>query len=158
MKLDRLDHDLMVELQKDGRQSYTHLADLLNVSEATVRNRVNRLLSHGIIKIKAAPNLQALGYKFIGVVGVEIRLSDLAQVAERLTKHPNVCYLISVTGRSDFIAIVVTRSPDEFADFVRNELSQIPGIVRTETSVSLSTYKGIWGNLDIEQLIADLPF
>ena len=88
--MDRLDHDLMVELQKDGRQSYTHLADLLNVSEATVRNRFNRLLSHGIIKIKAAPNLQALGYKFIGVVGVEIRLSDLAQygVSCLMQQHP----------------------------------------------------------------------
>ena len=156
MQLGKLDIDLIVELQKDGRQSYTNLADLLHVSEATIRNRCKKLRDNGVIKIMAVPDFQELGYNFIGIVGIEIKLTDWAPVAEQLIEYPNVCYLVNVTGRYDMIAIVVAKSPSEFSDFVHNELIRIHGIVRTETSVCLPTKKGLWANLDTEQLVSSL--
>lgn len=154
--MDELDKEIIMQLQNAGRLSYVALAKSLQVSERTARNRVKNLLSNGIIKITAVPNLGGLGYNFIGIVALQVRLADLRTVAAELTKHSNVCYLANVTGRYEFIAIVVTQSPRQFADFVENVMSTIPGILRTETFVNLNIYKGQGNGLDTGQLIGDL--
>ncbi len=153
--LDKLDQKLVTQLQKTGRLSYVALAALLGVNERTVRNRVNDLLKNGFIKISAVPDLAALGYNFTGIVALEVRLADLRSIAETLAKHPNVCYIFNVTGRFDFIVIVVARSSKEFANLMESFISPIPGILRTETFVTLNTYKGE-GGLDTGQLISNL--
>ncbi len=156
MKIDKLDRELILDLQKNGRRSYMDLAKMLTVSEGTVRARFKKLVDKGIIKITAMPELDKLGYNFMGIVGLQVRLADLREVADQLTKNPNVCYLANVTGRYEFIAIVVTKSAEEFADFMENVLSAIPSILRTETFVSLHIYKGHATGLDTTQLVTNL--
>ena len=155
--VDKLDRELIAELQKSGRESYIDLANLLGVSETTIRNRAKHLLDKGIIKkIIAIPDLVALGYGFMGIVGMQVRLADLRAVADQLTKEANICYLANVTGRFDFIAIVIAKSSSEFADFVENVISAIPSILRTETFVNLRIYKGQEIGLDTGRLISNL--
>lgn len=140
--IDQLDRELITELQKDGRRSYVELAELLHVSEATARNRVRRLLNRGIVKVTVVPDLQLLGYQFVGIVGIQVRLAELRSIIQELSQHDNVCYLANVTGRYDLIGIIVTRSSREFADFIESTVSLIPGVDRTETFVSLNVVKG----------------
>ena len=151
--IDQLDRELIIELQKDGRRSFVELAEVLHVSEATARNRVRRLLSSGIVKITAVPNLQMLGYQFVSIVGIQVRLVELRGIVEQLTRHANVCYLANVTGRYDLIGIIVTRSSREFADFIESTVSVIPGVDRTETFVSLNVFKGEAMGLDTLDLL-----
>ena len=66
--VDELDRELIIELQEDGRRSYVELAERLHISEATARSRVKRLLSRGLLKVTAVPNLQLLGYQFVSIV------------------------------------------------------------------------------------------
>jgi Lrp/AsnC family transcriptional regulator for asnA, asnC and gidA len=154
--IDEIDRELILELQKDGRQSYIDLAKTLKVSETTVRNRVKQLIGDGMINITAIPNLEAMGYGFMGIVGLQVRLADLRTIASQIAKHPNVCYLANVTGRFDFILIVLTRTSGEFAEFMENAISAIPGILRTETFVNLHIYKGQVIGLDTGHLISKL--
>ena len=154
--IDKLDQELILELYKDGRRSYADLAKLLYVTETTIRNRVKHLLNKGIITITAVPDLEGLGYSFVGIVGLQIRLGDLQSITEQLVKHPNICYVANVTGRYDLIVIVVARSPREFANFMENTISAIPGILRTETFVNLNMYKGKAIGLDTEHLISNI--
>ncbi|MFQ5996718.1 MAG: Lrp/AsnC family transcriptional regulator [Dehalococcoidales bacterium] len=156
MKIDKLDQKLILDLQKDGRRHYMDLAKMLGVTEGTVRNRLRRLVGEGIIKITAVPALDKLGYSFMGIVGMQVRLADLRAVAEELAQNQNICYLANVTGRYEFVAIVLTRSPGEFAHFMENVISAIPSIVRTETFVTLNIYKGHGNMLDTTQLISNL--
>jgi len=156
MKIDKLDQELILDLQKNGRRSYIDLAKMLGVAEGTVRHRLGKLVNEGIIKITAVPDLDKLGYNFMGIVGMQVRLADLRAVADELAKNPNVCYLANVTGRYEFIAIVVTRSSAEFASFIENVVSAIPGILRTETFVNLNIYKGHGNGLDTTQLLGNL--
>jgi len=142
MQIDELDSEIILELQKNGRMSYMELAKLLHVSETTARNRVKHLIDEGIITINAIPDLEALGYGFMSIVGLQIRLTDLRDVATQLAKHPNVRYLANITGRFDLIAIVVTKTSAEFSDFMENVIAAIPNVLRTETFVSLHVYKG----------------
>ncbi len=155
--ISKLDRELILRLQQAGRLSYVALARALQVSERTVRNRIKKLLDRNIIRITAVPNLDTLGYSFMGIVGLQVRLSDLRIIAQQLANHPNVCFLANVTGTYDFIAVVVGKSAREFSDFMESFISPIPGILRTETFVSLNIYKGQTGTLDIAQLINTLP-
>ena len=152
--IDQLDQELIIELQKDGRRSYAELAELLHVSEATARNRVRRLLNSGVVKATVVPDLQLLGYQFVAIVGIQVRLAELRSIVGELSRHANVCYLANVTGRFDAIAIIVTRSSREFADFIENTVSLSPGVDRTETFVSLNVFKGEAIGLDTVGLLS----
>ena len=154
--IDDLDKKLVLELQKDGKQNYADLANSLYVAETPARNRVKQLIRKKIIKIAAIPNLTVLGYQFMGVMGLQIRLEDLRVVAEQLAKHPNVCAVISTTGRYDLIAIVFCRTSSEFASFMENEVATIPSVIRTETFVTLNVFKGQESGLDTKQLVSNI--
>ena len=154
--VDELDCQLMEELQKNGRKSYVDLATRLNVVEGTVRKRIKRLLDRDIIKIVAVPNARELGYGFISIMGLQVRMADLRKVAENLALKPNVCYLAFVTGRYDLMAIIMTRSPEELSQFIEKEISALPSVLRTETFVNLDIIKGGWLGLDSTQLVSSL--
>ncbi len=151
--IDALDRRLIQELQKRGRQGYVDLAKMLGVVEGTVRQRVKNLQDRNIMKIVAVPNPRALGYNFLSIMGLQVRMADLRKVAEELVQKPNVCYLAFVTGRYDLMAIIMTRSPEELSHFIEKEISALPSILRTETFVNLDVIKGGWPGLDITQLI-----
>ena len=140
--IDDIDRELIVELQEDGRRSYVELAEHLHISEATARSRVKRLLARDLLKVTAVPNLSELGFQFVSIVGIQVRLRDLKSIVDELKRHPAVSYLVNVTGHYDLIGIIVTRSSREFADFIESTVSIIPGIDRTESFVSLRVIKG----------------
>jgi len=154
--IDGIDQRLLLELQKDGRQSYIELAKLLHVSETTVRNRVKRLLDQDIMRVMTIPNLETLGYGFMGIIGLQVRLADMRTVARQLMEHPNICYLANVTGRYDLIALIITKSSSEYSDLVQNVISPLPSIMRTETFVNLRIYKGQVIGIDTDHLISNL--
>jgi len=156
VKIDKLDQEIMLDLQKNGRRSYMDLAKMLHVTEGTVRNRLKRLLDQGIIRVTAIPDLEKFGYGFMGIMGIQTRLADLRSVAEQLAKNPNICYLANVTGQYEFLAIVLTRSSKEFASFMESVIPAIPSISRTETFVTLNIYKGRGNVLETAQLISGL--
>jgi Lrp/AsnC family transcriptional regulator for asnA, asnC and gidA len=153
MKLDDLDLKLILELQKDGRQNFVELARRLQVSEITVRRRARRLIENSIVRVTATPDLDAVGYGFTCLVGLQVHLADFDTIAAQIASHANVCYLAKVTGRYDLMAIMVARSSREFADFLQNVISPIAGVLRTETFVNLNIYKGQPGALDTSHLV-----
>lgn len=150
---DELDRKLIIELQENGREGYVKLAKKMGVVEGTIRKRIKNLLGKNLIKIVAVPNMRKLGYGFIGIAGIQVKMEDLRQVAEKLAKNEHICYLAFVTGRYDLMAIVVTKSPEELAQFIEREISAIPSILRTETFVNLDTIKGGSGLMDTIELI-----
>jgi Lrp/AsnC family transcriptional regulator for asnA, asnC and gidA len=154
--VDKLDRKLMMELQKSGRQSYVDIARTLGVVEGTVRKRVKDLLNRNIMKIVAVPNPRELGYNFISIMGLQVRMADLRKVAEKLVQKPIVCYLAFVTGRYDLMAIIMTQSPEELSHFIEREISALPSVLRTETFVNLDVIKGGWPGLDTTQLISNI--
>jgi len=154
--IDELDRKLIKELQKDGRQTYVELGRTLGVVEGTMRKRVKNLIDKKMLKIVAVPNLSELGYRFMNVMALQVRMADLRMVADALVEKPNVCHLAFVTGRYDLIAIIVTRTPEELSRFIEHEISAIPSILRTETFVELDVIKGGWLGMDTTQLIINL--
>lgn len=154
--IDDLDRKLIEELQVNGRETYMDLAKKLGVVEGTVRKRVKHLLAKDIIKIVAVPNVRKLGYSLVSVMGLQVKMEDLRKVAEKLAKSKHVCYLAFVAGRFDLVAIILSQSPEELSQFVEKEISAIPSILRTETSINLDIIKGEPGLVDTIQLVRSL--
>jgi len=140
--IDGLNKKLIGELQKDGRQTYANLGKILGVSEGAVRKRLRNLIKRSLIKVVAVPDIRGLGYSFVSIVAIQVRMAELDKVWKNLSQNPAVCQLAWVVGRYDLIAVVATQSVEEFANFMANELSMINSVVRTETFVTLGMFKG----------------
>ena len=154
--IDEVDRKLIRELQKNGRQSSTELSKILGVVEGTVRRRTKRLIQNDIMKVVAIPNMDALGYSFMSIVGVQVHMGKLNSVAETLSKMSHVCRVVSLIGRYDLMTIIFARSAEEFSDFMRYEIFRIPGVVKAETLVGLHSLKGEWELLDTTEIIDKL--
>jgi len=150
--LDKVDRSLILELQKNGRETNLSLAKKLEVSEGTIRKRLKRLLNEKAMKIVAVPNLRKIGYGFTSIMGLQVNIADLRKVTDNLARNKHVCYLAFGTGRYDLTAVIVTSSPEGLSQFIEKEISAIPGILRTETFVNLDIIKGRWGTLDTIEL------
>jgi Lrp/AsnC family transcriptional regulator for asnA, asnC and gidA len=149
--IDEFDCRLIKELQKDGRQTYIELGKKLGVVEGTIRKRIKVLRDKGVIRIIAVPNLSNMGYNFTCTMCLQVRLSDLRNVANTLAQNPNVSHLAFITGRYDLIARIILRSPEELSKFIEEEISAIPSVLRTETFVDLDKIKEDWSGIDSVQ-------
>lgn len=154
--IDDLDLNIIVELQKDGRQTNIELARKLGVAEGTIRKRAKALQDNKYIRIVAVPNVHELGYRCISTIAMQVQLKRLRKVAEALSMKSNVGYLACVTGRYDLLAVVMTPSSDDIQAFIEREITPIPGILRTETFINLDVIKGGWYSIDTTQIINQL--
>ncbi len=142
--LDQTDIKLIEELREDGRQSNRILARKLGVSEGTVRRRIKELRSRDLVRITAVPNYKNLGFDFVCIMGLEVKLDELEQVGKQLSKCPNVYYLSNVTGHFDLVAILLFHKANDLNDFVHETISVMPGVLRTESFVSMNIVKSPW--------------
>ena len=74
------------------------------------------------------------------IVFIKTEVARISDVAERVANIPGVTEVYSVTGSIDLIALVRVRNHDEVADVVSGQLSQVEGIVSTETHIAFRTY------------------
>ena len=95
--IDDIDKALLVALQKDGRLPYTKLAARVGLSEAAVRQRVQRLIEGGVTQIVAITDPLTLGYRRMAMIGIRVEgdlrdtaatLADLTEVANLMIKSP----------------------------------------------------------------------
>lgn len=145
--LDAKDERIIAELQRDGRRPYTQLGKSVGLSEAAVRQRVQRLLDAGVMQIVAVTDPLQLGLKRAAMVGVKVE-GDVRAAAEAIAAFDEVVYVVLTAGPVDLLAEVVVPNDDELLVLVNDRIRQIPGVVSTETSIYLSLYKQTyqWGS------------
>ena len=154
--MDKTDLKIIQELQNDGRRSYIKLANIMGVTEGTIRKRVKALHKQGVINIRAVLNPNKIGYNMLCMMAIQVKMADLLKVAEALAEKPNVYYLAFVTGRYDMLALVLARTPEELSKFIKEHISSMPSILRTETFVNLEILKSPWiANPGLAQLMVD---
>ena len=82
--IDDINKQIILLLQQDGRESYTEMAERLGMVEGTIRRRLRQLKQKNIIRVTAAPNLAKLGYGFTSIMGMQLKMENLREVAEKL--------------------------------------------------------------------------
>ncbi len=143
--LDPLDRRIIISLERDGRRPYREIARELDVSEGTIRQRVNRLTKQGIITITAVGNFLALGVGVVAMVMVRVKPGHVEQTAEILAGFPNIRFVSITFGSTDIIIQALHSSPQSMHKFVSQEMPRAAAaITGTETFQLVSTLKSTW--------------
>jgi len=138
--LDEMSKAIIEKLQQDGRRSYAGIGKAVGLSEAAVRQRVQRLIDSGVMQIVAVTDPMQLGFSRQAMVGIRCQ-GDTSKVAERLAELDSVDYVVLTAGTYDAIAEVVCADDAELLDLLNTEIRAIPGVTSTETLVYLKLVK-----------------
>lgn len=131
---------IIEKLQQDGRQSYAGIGKSVGLSEAAVRQRVQRLIDSGVMQIVAVTDPMQLGFSRQAMIGVRCQ-GDATKVGERLAHLAAVDYVVLTAGTYDAIVEVVCADDAELLELLNTEIRAIPGVLSTETLVYLKLVK-----------------
>ena len=139
--LDELDKEILIELMKNSRLSYRKLAHKLQISTATLIERMKKLENSKIIKgYSANLDYSNIGYEYMGLVQLTIEQGNLLETQKKISALPGVVAVYDITGPYDSIAIVMCKNRSQFSKLVKKILG-IPKIKRTNTNVILNVVK-----------------
>lgn len=137
-----LNRKIVKMLQNDGRQPYKDIAKALNVSEGTVRNRVQSMKQAGALRIVALVDPTEVRYKADAMIGLKVAPGySVEQVSQRLGESADVVYILWVTGRYDLLIEIVANHRREFHEFLEKEIHTQPDIASSETMSGLKNFK-----------------
>jgi Lrp/AsnC family transcriptional regulator for asnA, asnC and gidA len=144
--LDDVSKAIIEQLQQDGRRSYAAIGKVVGLSEAAVRQRVQRLVDAGVMQIVAVTDPLELGFAREAMVGIKVT-GAVAPVADALAALKEVTYVVVTAGSIDILAEVVAGSDEELLAIVSERIRGIPGVLSTETFVYLGLRKQTysWG-------------
>jgi Lrp/AsnC family transcriptional regulator for asnA, asnC and gidA len=144
--LDDVNKRIIEQLQRDGRMSYAALAKIVGLSEAAVRQRVQRLLDTGVMQIVAVTDPLTLGFARQVMIGVKVQ-GDLRTVATALAKVPEIDYVVICAGGYDLLVELVCTDDDHLLSLLNDTIRSIDGVTTTETFVYLKLAKQTyaWG-------------
>lgn len=140
MLLDETSKAIIEQLQADGRRSYALIAREVGLSEAAVRQRVQRLLDAGVVQIVAVTDPVQVGFHRQALIGVRV-VGDTAPVCAALAAMDEVDYVVATAGRYDVVAEVVCEDDDHLLDLVGTGIRAVPGVAGTETHLYLKLVK-----------------
>ncbi|MEW1959481.1 Lrp/AsnC family transcriptional regulator [Kineococcus sp. NPDC059986] len=146
LALDDLSKRIIEVLQEDGRMSYAAIGKVVGLSEAAVRQRVQRLLDSGVVQIVAVTDPVQVGFARQAMIGIRAE-GDTRIVADRLAEVPEIDYVVVTAGSFDVIVEAVCEDDDGLLELINAKIRAIPGVVATETFVYLSLRKQLynWG-------------
>ncbi|GAB3972946.1 Lrp/AsnC family transcriptional regulator [Actinoallomurus acanthiterrae] len=145
-ELDEVSKAIIEQLQQDGRRPYGAIGKVVGLSEAAVRQRVQRLVSSGVIQIVAVTDPKEVGFTRQAMIGIKTG-GDPEPVADALAAMDEVDYVVITAGSFDLIAEVVCESDERLLALVTKNIRGIDGVVGTETFVYLKLRKQTyaWG-------------
>ena len=143
-RLDSIDQYIIDAMRKDGREAFAQIAEKLNVSPGMIRQRYNRLVELGYLKVVAVTNPLMMGMRTMALIGVHTDGHRLLQVAEEISKLDEVVYLVVVGGRYDIICEVFCRDHEDLLKFLTEKLAKVEGIRETESFIHLKIVKEIY--------------
>jgi Lrp/AsnC family transcriptional regulator, regulator for asnA, asnC and gidA len=143
--LDSTAKQIIEQLQQDGRRSYAAIGKAVGLSEAAVRQRVQRLLDTGVMQIVAVTDPLTLGFRRQTMIGIKCE-GDLERVAEHLAVLDEIDYVVITAGSFDLLIEVVCEDDDHLLEIL-SRVRSVPSVTSTETFVYLKLRKQTysWG-------------
>ena len=145
-RVDEVGKRLIEELQQDGRRSYAALAKTVGLSEAAVRQRVQRMVDSGLMQVVAVTDPLQVGFHRQAMIGLRVE-GDLVRVADELAKIDEVDYVVITAGSFDILLELVCEDDDHLLRVLSDRIRVLPGVRDTETFVYLRLAKQsyAWG-------------
>jgi Lrp/AsnC family transcriptional regulator for asnA, asnC and gidA len=144
--LDEVNREIVRMLQEDGRRPYSQIARKVDRSEASVRQRVGKLVEAGVIHFVAITDQLQMGYSRAAMITITVS-GDIDVVAEEVALIDEVDYLVATAGGIDLMAEVVAVDDAALYDVV-GRIRSIAGVLQTETYVYFKIHKQTyqWGS------------
>ncbi len=143
--LDDTSKRIIEQLQQDGRRSYASIGEAVGLSEAAVRQRVQRLLEAGAMQIVAVTDPLTLGFRRQTMIGIRCT-GELEPVADQLAAMPEIDYVVITAGSFDLLIEAVCEDDDQLLEIL-SRIRAIGCVTATETFVYLKLRKQTysWG-------------
>lgn len=144
--LDDVSKAIIEQLQQDGRRSYAAIGKVVGLSEAAVRQRVQRLLDGGVMQVVAVTDPLELGFARQAMVGVRVA-GPIEVVADAVAELDEVDYVVITAGSYDLLVEVVAESDEHLLEVISGRIRGIEGVLTTETFMYLRLRKQTysWG-------------
>ena len=144
--LDDVSKAIIEQLQQDGRRSYAAIGKVVGLSEAAVRQRVQRLIDSGVMQVVAVTDPLELGFARQAMIGIKA-VGELDSIADELAAMDEVDYVVITAGSYDLLAEVVCESDGHLLEVLSTRIRKIPNVVSTETFMYLELRKQTysWG-------------
>ena len=140
VQLDDVSKAIIEQLQSDGRRSYAEIGKAVSLSEAAVRQRVQKLTESGVMQVVAVTDPMQLGFYRQAMIGIRVA-GDTTVVAEALAKLTAVDYVVLTAGSFDLLVEIVCENDDDLIALLNKEIRMIQGVQSTETFVYLKLVK-----------------
>ena len=144
INLDQVDRDILEILQKDGRSSASFIADKIKMSVPAVADRIKKLQESDVIKgFTTILNHRKVGLDvsaFITVISESS--SHYSDVVRETNNSPEILQCFTTTGNGSHVLLALVENTHSLEQLLR-KIQSWPGIMRTETQIILSSYKGI---------------
>jgi DNA-binding Lrp family transcriptional regulator len=138
MTYEDLSKEILLELSSDGRQSHRELADKLDVSAATIGNRISKLRDDGILRgVRADIDYEKLGYKSVAVTRFKVPGDSITSALDKLEEYDRLTDIYEVTGNYDILAIGHYRDRQQMNRVIK-ELQGDETVLETNTSMVLN--------------------
>ena len=146
--LDDVSKAIIEQLQIDGRKSYSDIGRAVELSEAAVRQRVQKLIESGVMQIVAVTDPMQLGFYRQAMIGIR-STGDSRVIADAIAAIDAVEYVVLTAGSFDMLAEVVCEDDDSLLDLLNGQIRAVPGVVQTEvfTYLQLKKQQYNWGTL-----------
>ena len=137
---------IIEQLQEDGRRAYSTIGKAVGLSEAAVRQRVQKLLDTGVVQIVAVTDPMQIGFARQAMIAVTVT-GDVEAIAEQLAKIDEVDYIVVSAGSVDLLVEVVVEDDEHLLRLVNGRIRAIEGVTRTESFLYLKLVKQTynWG-------------
>ena len=141
LALDELNFQLLLHLQKDGRKSFTELAEELGVSVGTVRNRVTRLIEDKTLQITGRVDPEKVGFHAYAQLLISVKPVNLVEeVAQKIARLEEISFLAMTTGIYDLEANLLCRDTPHLSEVLLS-IQKIDGVFETKTNMYFKVFK-----------------
>jgi Lrp/AsnC family transcriptional regulator for asnA, asnC and gidA len=139
MKIDETNIDIIRELKR-GKTSFKKIADKLEITENTIRSRVNRLQEEGVLEICGLVDVEKLPDHRTVLIGFKLSEMNLVEKGREVSKLKGVISVSVVTGRYDLMVLVLFKKGFGLLEFYTEEIAKVSGISAVETFVIYKSY------------------
>ena len=145
-QLDDISKEILEQLQIDGRKSYSEIAKIVGLSEAAVRQRMQKMTESGIMQVVAVTDPLQLGFYRQAMIGIRCT-GDMTSIADSLSAMPECDYVVMTAGSFDILVEIVVENDQDLIDVLNTKIRSLPGVIATETFVYLKLHKQFynWG-------------
>lgn len=145
-QLDEVSKEIIAQLQQDGRRSYSAIGKVVGLSEAAVRQRVQKLTESGVMQIVAVTDPLELGFARQALIGIRMN-GPIRDAADKIAALDEVDYVVITSGPYDLLVEAVCESDEDLLQLISDKIRAIPEVATTETFMYLKLLKQTysWG-------------